>query len=1199
MNKISSYFIIISIVCSYFTVCHADSVTQTDFVTVHSGAKPSLQYALEKNDRELIVTIEVAKIQSTPATLTLGIAGEKQLILSSKTAKQEDHGDITRYVFSIAFEKLQESELNEIRLAIFASWPGGALGKDKRRERYLHVDSGVSHRGLSPSSFDWSTIDLTEHFQLIADRKTQINIELEQPMNGKLTLVLEDEDGKRIRNLLSGVSKKKGMVIANWDGLDDDGVLVKPGKYTWRTAHHSGIKPEFLMQFANGDEDMFSGFGSNHKQFIDATSNSKYAFLAAPMTEGGWPIIAVDEKGSWQKGFYQVHGTPIDGVQIVVDEKTLYAINCGWAWEKGTDYNKPDWVQNHKISLTRHDISSGKITNFSGNKKFIFIDELTYLFGPGAEDERMRKTTSLTGATLFNNKLYLSLLHLDAIVVVDPTSGKVEKRIPLSDPGGLVRFKDRMYAVSGDSIVSFAADGGDVKKILENTNLSIHGLAFDPVGNMYVSYQHSGTVKVFGSNGRLVKKLGIAGGEYQGPYIPERMQKPTGMTIFNNWLWVTENTKSPKRAVAWDLRTDKIIYQKYGNPAYGSPQGGFDPDDHTKWLGLGASWDLDFQTKKATVKSVLRKGGTHLDGHCRAPSRYYFHKQDGRTFLIGLGMITIISELMPDGSVKDLAAIGNLHLFAYLGRWTIPKVLENVLPEKYKKYKALRYKKWETNFLGILWVDKNGDGSLQSEEFDFHDGFQGYSHRWGYNNFDLTLRLPIQAHGDHPKFLTLKPKGFYPGGAPKYPSLSAAAKEAVSWQGEEFKAYKSTLGTTTLDRKGNLIYSASPKMTSVSPEGKVLWQFPNKRAGVHATHSAPLPEVGVMQGTLSFLGSAPLDKQSDVMVLNGYYGRFYALSSDGLYLDEMFKDVRAGNRFEADMIGGEPFGGVFGRSKKDGHFYLQTGSNAYRIYRLNGLDTLQRKKGVIRVSKEQIVAAERNMTRVSIAKKVKKSIVVMPAAKPIKIDAKDNEWDTKNTLSWDKAKKFPVDMKVSYDKDYLYLYYKVRDDSPWVNNGKDWTALFKTGDSVDLQIGTNPKANPNRSKPVEGDMRILIAPYEGKPLAVLYQHRVKGKKSPVTFTSPWRSESVDIVRKLENAKVAVVARNQYYWLEAAIPLADLGLPSLEGMGVKGDFGVVYGDTDGTINLLRNYWSNQVTGLVNDVPGEIMLFPNQWGTVKFK
>jgi hypothetical protein len=170
-----------------------------------------------------------------------------------------------------------------------------------------------------------------------------------------------------------------------------------------------------------------------------------------------------------------------------------------------------------------------------------------------------------------------------------------------------------------------------------------------------------------------------------------------------------------------------------------------------------------------------------------------------------------------------------------------------------------------------------------------------------------------------------------------------------------------------------------------------------------------------------------------------------------------------------------------------------------------------------------------------------------------------------------------------------------------VNNGKDWQLLFKTGDSIDLQLGTDPTANPRRSDPVPGDMRLLIAPFEGDNIAVLYRHRLPGATDGVVFQSPWRSEKVDSVQKLDSAKIAVWHDDGSYRVEAAIPLAALNLDpvALSGQKLRADFGVIYGDAAGTTDVFRNYWANPSTGLVNDVPGEIMLTPNVWGDLTFE
>ncbi len=86
---------------------------------------------------------------------------------------------------------------------------------------------------------------------------------------------------------------------------------------------------------------------------------------------------------------------------------------------------------------------------------------------------------------------------------------------------------------------------------------------------------------------------------------------------------------------------------------------------------------------------------------------------------------------------------------------------------------------------------------------------------------------------------------------------------------------------------------------------------------------------------------------------------------------------------------------------------------------------------------------------------------------------------------------------------------------------------------------------------------------------------------------------------IEQARIAVAKENSRYRVEAAIPLSDLGLKEPGGKTLKADFGVLFGDPDGAMTMLRSYWSNQATGLVNDVPGEITLSPNLWGTAAFE
>lgn len=62
-----------------------------------------------------------------------------------------------------------------------------------------------------------------------------------------------------------------------------------------------------------------------------------------------------------------------------------------------------------------------------------------------------------------------------------------------------------------------------------------------------------------------------------------------------------------------------------------------------------------------------------------------------------------------------------------------------------------------------------------------------------------------------------------------------------------------------------------------------------------------------------------------------------------------------------------------------------------------------------------------------------------------------------------------------------------------------------------------------------------------------------------------------------------------------MPLASLGFAPKAGAQYRIDVGAIYSDAKGDNRAARVYWSNKSTGLVADVPGEIMGTPNQWGT----
>ncbi len=1192
-------FFVFLIVLSLSYLCHSaapkaltpETLPDDCYVKVSSPAQPDAFYAFVEEADSLKV---VLRIGTTPGgakpNVQLVFSNGKLLKLSSANAQYFDKNKLHHFVFTVPGKSDYMDKLN---MAFSAEWAGGPYGKALRREHYMVEDSSATHDPLPENKISWQLVDFKEYRQKIEDKRNVITFVYDQPFEGKSTVVINDEKGDRIRNLISGEMTKAGKVTAEWDGLDDNQNLVKPGTYTWKVLSHPGITPKYLMRYADGINDKWRSFGSNHGHFVQATADKDYVYLAASITEGGWAMIAIDGDGKWIKGFDQIHGSGYNGVAIAVDSKYFYAAHEGPLPDQDTKLkkgSKENPVFEFGISLTRYELDGQKPISY-GKESFKWVESFDRL----KKEER----NGLQGMVFLDGLLYVSSYFSKGILILDPEKAEKKGLIPVENPGAIAVCGKNIFVQSGDNICTVDPKTQAVTPYIKN--LKTGGIFFDGAeGLLYASNSNTNTVDVFKGTDK-VKSIGVPGGAYQGKFIPGRMVNPRGLVTFKGKLWVTENRLNPKRALAWDLKSDKVAVQLFGNPPYGGSGAGFDHADTRLFVGLRGLWNIDLAAKTAEFASIFQKEAKHFGGYYEWAYRYSFHHEAGRNFLVGAGFINTVSELMPDGSLKDLAAESTVGSFRYGCNWNPPESFEKAL-EKHLKIvdpEGKNAKNFTSN-LGVFWRDRNGDGLCQEDEFEFtgKDALLAGT-RWGHMSDGITYRIPATVGGKD-GFIVMKPDGFDKNGVPNYPTLEqAVAKVVTVSKTDSLGNFASIRAESQTDRFGNLILNSTPNMVAFSPEGKKLWFFKNEWVGVHGSHNAPLPVTGQMQGNLFFLGDAAIDDKTDAFMLNGNHGRFFILTNDGFYLDEMFRDVRMGGARDDMLIGGEAFGGFFGKSDKDGKYYLITGSSGYRIYQIEGLDKIKRSSGEVAVTQEQLISCDRKFKARRSEKAEDVTGIALRMDKKPNIDGKDNDWPKTNNLKWD-AGVFKPDVRIGWDSENLYLCYKVRDESPWVNNGKDWQSLFKTGDSIDLQIGTEAGADPRRKGPVPGDVRLLIAPYDEGNVAVLYRHRLKSgeKGNPVKFTSPWRSETVEDVRRIENAKIAVQRNEGDYTVEAAIPISELGLKPGPG-NYMADVGVIFGDDEGTVNLMRSYWSNKATGLVNDVPGEIMLSPDMWGKIKFE
>jgi hypothetical protein len=143
-------------------------------------------------------------------------------------------------------------------------------------------------------------------------------------------------------------------------------------------------------------------------------------------------------------------------------------------------------------------------------------------------------------------------------------------------------------------------------------------------------------------------------------------------------------------------------------------------------------------------------------------------------------------------------------------------------------------------------------------------------------------------------------------------------------------------------------------------------------------------------------------------------------------------------------------------------------------------------------------------------------------------------------------------------------------------------------------------AGAKGDQPAKGDLRLLMTQKDGKPLAVLYEAVVPGtkKEDRVAMSSPWRTIHFDRVRTVQ-FPLTLKAVKDGYAVTAAVPLKLLGIDSLKGKTLRGDFGVLGSDSAGQECTSRNYWSNKTTNNTNDVPDEAIIAPALWGTLTFE
>ncbi|MCX5660784.1 MAG: hypothetical protein NTW19_13845 [Planctomycetota bacterium] len=181
----------------------------------------------------------------------------------------------------------------------------------------------------------------------------------------------------------------------------------------------------------------------------------------------------------------------------------------------------------------------------------------------------------------------------------------------------------------------------------------------------------------------------------------------------------------------------------------------------------------------------------------------------------------------------------------------------------------------------------------------------------------------------------------------------------------------------------------------------------------------------------------------------------------------------------------------------------------------------------------------------------------------------------------------------------LYVSVEVESPSPMVNAGAtDKARLIQGGNLIDLQLGTDPKANPQRIAPEPGDLRLLITRRDEKPVAMLYRPRDKSHAGDpeVVAMSHGKCVPFDTVKALDAFALDYQPTATGFTAVATIRLADLKWKPVAGQAIKLDIGYVFGDATGNKVTARRYWRNDSYSawVTKDLADMSRLEPAEWG-----
>lgn len=767
---------------------------------------------------------------------------------------------------------------------------------------------------------------------------------------GLVSAAVYDAKGRMVRTLHAGERRSAGTHRLTWDGLDRDGRPVPVGQYTWKVLRTPGFRAEYVTSLGiNPDSAPHDRWVGNHGGAASVAVDASGMYAAAQITETA-PVLLKQSlegkqrdwtrsRGDVTKGRYQ------GGISLASDgQGRLFMLQ-----------------QNGYLQVI--DAAEGALEATWD----VLPEDLTRKGESGPTRFFYKHGERVAGADMDarGDTIVVSYRDRDRVRWVSPKNGETVAEIEVARPTGVaVGPEGDVFVVSGRRVLRISAEGEQIPVIQEDLTAPRRLACDASTGELLVAERSpSSQVKRFSLEGELLRAYGRRGGRQEGAYRPGNFRGITDIAGDGDGGFLVAELKPAPRRIAHCNRAGEVLNQWYGGQPYyawGEP----DPrrPSHVwfnsgDWLTLASVDYASGDWRVLETWHVDELAGGLVDSRPGHHGRWWVLYHGDQRYLVSQGPPQVLMHKA--GTLRPVSVIGSGNV---------------------KRASDMAGKGSEAN--SFRWVDRNGDGRPQADEFTFSASRDVPRGNWVTPNFAI-LQAGSGERQDRTEFVVLRTRPAWQKGLPVYPiGGEAGLKERVAGTFVE-QGVGSRGSGAYRDRAGNYYgnfndgrerhgtgwptyWGGVSRLVKWDATGNERWAV-----GRHAIHgglgnSPGSTPPGRLHVPINVIGDA-----NDVVILadrvetlamawtrDGLYaGSFFDRRTDDGLPETVYKWWRTPDGKEAITTSDNAEGGRVIQDPDGSVFWFVQGRNSIPVYRIHGWKDWTRLEGDVSLAEPPRAAA--------------------------------------------------------------------------------------------------------------------------------------------------------------------------------------------------------------------------------------------------